>query len=260
MILRTEGLLHSRRRRLLLWTIIICGLLDILIISVFVISAVQTAALHRDYAEAASDAVSAIDGAADAEAERLHKGELTSTGHELTVSDGVTSIDGIVIANKTYSLPENYGSGLTAETQDAFDTMKAAAASDSISLSIASGFRSYDTQSELYASYVSRYGKEEADTFSARPGYSEHQIGEAMDLNLVSQSFADTEAYRWLQLHAAEYGFILRYPSDAQAVTGYIGEPWHYRYVGKDLASKLYNGGDWIPLETYFGIDSSYSD
>ncbi|MBQ6388900.1 MAG: M15 family metallopeptidase [Mogibacterium sp.] len=171
---------------------------------------------------------------------------------------GVTVIDGIKIANKTYSLPEDYGDGLTDETSAAFGAMQEGAAADGIKLEIVSGFRSYKTQKKLFESYCDQYGEEETETFSARPGHSEHQLGEAMDLNWIDQKFADTDAGKWLNAHAYEYGFILRYPPEKQDETGFIAEPWHFRYVGKELAAKLYNGGDWITIEDYFDITSEY--
>ena len=100
--------------------------------------------------------------------------------------DGVTYVDGILIVNKTYSLPASYGSGLTDKTLSAFYEMQQGAANDGISLWITSGFRSYDTQSWLYQSYVNRDGSQwSADRYSARAGHSEHQSGLAFDLNFA---------------------------------------------------------------------------
>ena len=115
------------------------------------------------------------------------------------------------------------------------------------------------SQKYLYNSYVSRDGKEEADTYSARPGHSEHQTGLAFDLNSIDISFADTDEGKWVVDNCYKYGFIIRYPEGKDNITGYIYEPWHLRYVGVDLATKLYNQGDWITLEEYYGIDSKYS-
>lgn len=184
----------------------------------------------------------------------------TSKGFKGEVIDGVTYIDGVLIANKTYSLPSDYGNGLTSATQSAFDKMNADAKSLGLSLWIASGYRSYWTQNTLYNNYVASDGKEEADTYSARPGYSEHQTGLAFDLNSVEDSFANTDEGKWVKDNCYRYGLIIRYPKGKESITGYIYEPWHLRYVGVEFATKLYNDGDWITLEEYFGIDSKYGD
>ena len=183
----------------------------------------------------------------------------TSKGFKGKVIDGVTYINGILIANKTYSLPSSYyPGGLTNEFNEAFNQMKSAASSEGINIYVVSGFRSYNTQNTLYNNYVNRDGRDEADTYSARPGHSEHQTGLAADFNMVDDDFEYTAEGKWLNDNAYKYGFILRYPKGKTGETGYIYESWHYRYVGVDLASKLYNGGNWISLESYFGITSQY--
>ena len=182
----------------------------------------------------------------------------TSKGFQGEIINGVTYIDGYLIANKTYSLPESYGNGLTAEMQSAFSQMVAAAKADGLSIYIASGFRSYSFQRNLYNKYVNQDGAAAADTYSARAGHSEHQSGLAADLNSVSDGFARTPEGIWLANNSYKYGFILRYPQGKTDETGYIYEPWHFRYVGTELAEKLYNGGDWITMEDYFGITSVY--
>lgn len=184
----------------------------------------------------------------------------TSKGFTIVVKDGVTYVDGYLIANKTYSLPKSYGNGLTSETKSAFNKMSAAAKKDGFNIYIVSGFRSYSTQKNLYNNYVKRDGAEKADTYSARAGHSEHQSGLAFDVNSVKNSFANTPEAAWLSDNCYKYGFILRYPKGKTNETGYIFEPWHFRYVGVELATKLYNGGDWITMEDYFGITSEYSE
>lgn len=136
--------------------------------------------------------------------------------------------------------------------------MQNAAKKDNLNLTIISGFRSYNFQSSLYNNYVSRHGQAMADTFSARAGYSEHQTGLAMDLNQISDSFGETKVGKWLDNNAYKYGFILRYPKGKSNETGYKYEPWHFRYVGVSLATKLYNNGNWITIESYYGITSKY--
>lgn len=182
----------------------------------------------------------------------------TSKGFDITTKNGVTYIGGYLIVNKTYSLPSSYGNGLTGETRNNFNRMKSAAKEENLDIFISSGYRSYNRQKTLYNNYVSNDGKEEADTYSARPGHSEHQSGLALDVNTVDDSFANTEEAKWLVENCYKYGFILRYPKGKSNETGYKYEPWHFRYVGEDLATKLYNNGNWITMENYFGITSTY--
>ena len=188
---------------------------------------------------------------------------ITSKGFSGKVVNGVTYIDGVLISNKTYGLPSNYGSGLTAETKNAFSKMEAAFNSEKEEsnrwLWISSGYRSYWDQKSIYNNYVSRDGQANADTYSARPGHSEHQTGLAFDLNTIDDSFSNTYEGKWVHDNCYRFGLILRYPKGKENITGYIYESWHLRYVGNELASKLYNGGDWITLEEYYGIDSKYS-
>lgn len=168
-----------------------------------------------------------------------------------------TYIDGILIANKTYALPRDYNPGIDPNAQDAFDQMQADAAEEGLNIYISSGFRSYDYQAGLYERYVRQSGKQEADRFSARPGHSEHQSGLAFDLNSIDISFEDTPEYEWVRDHCADYGFIIRYPKDGEEITGYMYEPWHIRYLGKDTARSVYDSG--LTLEEYLGIDSKYA-
>lgn len=169
-----------------------------------------------------------------------------------------TYIDGILIANKTYALPEDYNPGVQPEAEAAFKEMQSAAWNEGLNIWIASGFRSYEYQSGLYQRYVNRSGKEEADRYSARPGHSEHQTGLAFDLNSIDDSFADTAEGKWVAEHCHEYGFIIRYPKGKEDITGYIYEPWHIRYLGKETAEKVFNSG--LTLEEYLGITSVYAE
>ncbi len=167
--------------------------------------------------------------------------------------------DGILIVNKTYGLSPSYNpGGLTQQCLSAFNNLVEGAAEDGLYIYIESGFRSYEEQSNLYNSYVQRSGKEAADTFSARPGHSEHQTGLTIDCNDASDYFAYTEEAQWLEDHAWEYGFIIRYPKGKESITGYKYEPWHIRYVGKQLAQDLHNSGE--TLEEHFNITSEYRD
>ena len=182
----------------------------------------------------------------------------TSKGFKGVTKNGVTYIDGYLIVNKTYTLPSSYGNGLTNATTEAFNKMQAAAKVDGLNIYISSGFRSYSYQKTLYNNYVNRDGVTAADTYSARAGHSEHQSGLAFDVNTINDSFANTEEGKWLNDNCYKYGFILRYPKGKSDETGYQYEPWHFRYVGVELAEKLYNNGNWITVEDYFGITSRY--
>lgn len=183
---------------------------------------------------------------------------VTTSAVPVKNDSGVTYIQGILIANKTYRLPEDYNPGLDPEAESAFNTLSEAAANQGLDIYFSSGFRSYETQVRIYGSYVDSYGKESADTFSSRPGYSEHQTGLAIDVNTIDDSFAGTPEAEWLANHAHEYGFIIRYPKGKESITGYKYEPWHIRYLGVEKATEVYNSG--LTLEEFLGIDSEYKD
>lgn len=180
------------------------------------------------------------------------------TKQNIEVKDGVTYINGILIANKTYDLPSTYNpGGILAEAQTAFNKMKADAWNNArLKLDICSGFRSYAYQRDLYNSYVNRDGKAKADTYSARPGHSEHQTGLAMDINMAGSAFDSTPEAKWIAEHCAEYGFIIRYPQGKQDITGYKYESWHVRYLGVPLAKEVTDSG--LTLEEFLCIDSVY--
>ena len=177
--------------------------------------------------------------------------------HLVIIKKYITYIDGYLIVNKTYSLPQNYGKKLNRKLVKAFNKMKKDALKEEINLKILSGFRSFDRQKEIYNNYIKEDPKN-ADNYSARPGHSEHQSGLAIDINNASDAFINSNEANWLDRNAYKYGFILRYPKNKSNITGYKYEPWHYRYVGKKLAKKLYNNGLWETMEEYFGIESKY--
>lgn len=169
---------------------------------------------------------------------------------------GLTYIQGVLVANKSYSLPSDFAPGLDSNCENQFYKLQNAAAQQGLNIWFASGYRSYDYQAQIYNNYVSRDGQAAADTYSARPGYSEHQTGLAIDVNQIDDSFIGTPEAVWLENHCHEYGFILRYPQGKQGITGYKYESWHIRYVGTDMAYAIHNSG--LTLEEYFGIDSYY--
>ena len=135
-----------------------------------------------------------------------------------------------------------------------FIKMADAASKENLTIKITTGYRSYNFQSILYNNYVKADGVKNADTYSARPGYSEHQLGYSADLtnanNVSFDDFENTDEYNWLQNNAYKYGFILRYPKDKEYITGYIFESWHYRYVGVDIATYIHEHN--ITYEEYY--------
>ncbi len=184
--------------------------------------------------------------------------EIPVTVRVLSVQDECTYVDGILIANKSYSLPESYDPGLLPETEDAFAQLSADAAAAGLDIHASSDYRSYSFQVEVYNSMVDAYGKEYADSVSARPGFSEHQTGYTIDCNSIDNTFAETAEGKWLAEHCWEYGFIIRYPEGKEAITGYDYESWHIRYVGVDHARAIWEQG--LTLEEYLDIDSVYAD
>ena len=169
---------------------------------------------------------------------------------------GITYINGVLIANKSYSLPADFNPGLDSTCYNQFCKLSSAAAQEGLNIYLSSGFRPYDDQNQIYNNYVARDGQAAADTYSARPGYSEHQSGLAIDVNQIDDSFIGTPEAIWLENHCHEFGFILRYPQGKQSITGYQYESWHIRYVGTDISYQIHDSG--LTLEEFFGIDSYY--
>lgn len=187
----------------------------------------------------------------------------------LTYDDG----DLLVLVNKYHGvvrdyIPENMvevdhamaawdGIKIKKEAYDAFTELFRDAEAQGYTLCICSGFRSYDDQQELFLGNLESEGEEYAHLFSAYPGRSEHHTGLAIDITspsmdwALSQDFADYAEGKWLSEHCQDYGFILRYPEGKENITGYGYEPWHFRYVGKDVAKEIMSKG--ITFEEYLG-------
>jgi D-alanyl-D-alanine carboxypeptidase len=140
----------------------------------------------------------------------------------------------------------------------ALEQLFAGASHAGFQLMLASGYRSEAYQTQLYNSYVAKDGQAAADRYSARPGTSEHQTGLALDVGRsdakceLEGCFGDTPEGQWLAAHAQGYGFIIRYPNGKEKITGYEYEPWHIRYVGKDLATELYQNEQ--TMEEFFNL------
>ncbi|HBU83151.1 MAG TPA: D-alanyl-D-alanine carboxypeptidase family protein [Paenibacillus sp.] len=180
-----------------------------------------------------------------------------------------------VIVNKQRSLPEGYEPSdlvepnvpfsfdgphekrhLRKEAAEALEKLFAGAKADGIELRAVSGYRSYERQVSIYNNNVKTKGQEYTDRVSSVPGHSEHQTGLAIDVsspsvgNALEEVFGTSKEGQWLAEHAAEYGYIIRYPKGEDDITGYVYEPWHIRYVGTDLALDVVKSG--LTLEEYF--------
>lgn len=173
------------------------------------------------------------------------------------------------VINKKRPLPANYtpsltsvsGSSMQPEAAEALEKLRKASSEASVSLKVISGYRSYATQQSVYTAYVNKDGQAAADTYSARPGHSEHQTGLAADLgNAGGQCdleicFATTTGGTWLAANAHTYGFTIRYIKGKESITGYQFEPWHIRYVGQELAGELYKNQ--TTLEEFFELGAA---
>ena len=174
---------------------------------------------------------------------------------ELTLNQGTMSM----LVNKRYHLSPDYvptnlvdmsvryaakGIKMEAEAYEQFKLMCDAIDLESMKIYASSTYRSYEYQDNLYTSYLKKDGEQKADTYAARPGHSEHQTGLTADLattNSGMTKFGATPEYTWMLQNAHRYGWILRYPEGKQSITGYEAEPWHWRYVGIDIATQCYN-------------------
>ena len=145
------------------------------------------------------------------------------------------------------------GMKLVSEAKNQYEAMAKQASKEGLKLVVTSSYRSYDYQENLYNSYAKKDGIEAADTYSGRPGYSEHQTGLAVDLyngKVQYTEFEKTKEFEWMQKNAHKYGFILRFPKDKEDLTGYEYESWHYRYVGEKIASYIHENN--LCYEEYY--------
>ena len=139
--------------------------------------------------------------------------------------------------------------------KDAYEEMAKDASKEKRKLVVMSAYRDYNYQVNLYNRYAKKDGKDKADTYSGRPGFSEHQTGLAIDIyngKTVYTKFEETKEFEWMQENAYKYGFILRFPKGKELETGYQYESWHYRYVGKEIAKEINEKN--ISLEEYIAM------
>ena len=169
---------------------------------------------------------------------------------EPITENGVTTVGGILLVNKVYSLPEDYGGELDSGAYAAWVRMKEETGYD---FTLLSGYRSYQRQQELFDYWVEQDGYEAALMESALPGRSEHQSGLAMDVGKLEYEYAHTDEGIWLAENCHKYGFIIRYPEDKTEITGYIYEPWHIRYLGESTAKLVHDSG--LTLEEFLKVD-----
>ena len=156
-----------------------------------------------------------------------------------------------MLVNKYHYISKDYvpnnlieinGLIINKEAYEAYINMKNDIQKENMNIRIISAYRSYDYQEKLYNNYLKYESQKVVDTYSARPGYSEHHTGLAIDIDngvVNFNKFYLTKEFNWMQNNAYKYGFILRYPEGKERITGYKYEPWHYRYVGKDIALNI---------------------
>ncbi len=220
----------------------------------------------------ASDAGTSVDNSKPAD-KKAEVPPVQNSDESIQVISNPESIP--VLVNKQNKLPDDYNPQdlvsadipfvshatnekrkMRQEAASAINQLFAGAKTQGISLLGVSAYRSHATQTTLFNYYVNRDGYEQARTYSAVPGTSEHETGLSIDVTgadgrcAAESCFGGTPEANWLQAHAAEYGFIIRYPQGKENITGYQYEPWHLRYVGKEIALEIMNSG--TTLEEYF--------
>ena len=173
-----------------------------------------------------------------------------------------------ILVNKFYYLEPNYvpenleeidskysvpGKQLVNVARISFEFLAKKAEEEGYNIRAVSTYRSYSYQTDLYNNYVTQDGVEEADKYSARAGFSEHQTGLAVDVDNREtdfNNFENTKEFHWMIENAHKYGFILRYPKEKEFITGYMYEPWHFRYVGVEIATYIYQNN--LTYEEYY--------
>ncbi|QFT89247.1 D-alanyl-D-alanine carboxypeptidase [Bacillus sp. THAF10] len=181
----------------------------------------------------------------------------------------------LVLVNKQQSLPADYvpkdltipdvpfsfegdyeKKYMREEAARALEQLFQAAQAENVEIFAVSGYRSYETQYGIYNSYIKKWGEKKTNAVSAIPGHSEHQTGLSMDISSrsaaldLTEEFGKTPEGKWVKEHASKHGFIIRYPEEGEPITGYQYEPWHLRYVGKEVAAYIHENN--LTLEEFF--------
>lgn len=191
------------------------------------------------------------------------------------ISEADLEKDNLILVNKFHNLSSDYepndletidskyfiGGNLDVrmmkkEAKEAFEKLSKASIENGTPVYGQSAYRPYSMQESLYNNAVASYGKDQADMDTARPGHSEHQTGLAIDVSSNKSGnmleFGDTDSYNWMMDNAYKYGFILRYTKDDEKIHGYINEPWHYRYVGLEVAKDMHNNHSNLTYDEYY--------
>ncbi|RCW44941.1 M15 family metallopeptidase [Paenibacillus prosopidis] len=266
-----------KKRKRFLFFIIVCA--SMVIVYSFIKTGDSTtippkqSAVEEGTVESGGEVQDVLENADNVETPAAGDGQAGQTEDGLAVIAQPESIT--VMVNKQNKLPEDYNPSdlvypdvrfifdekvekrmLRKEAAGAIEEMFTAAENDSIALAGVSAYRSHTTQKSLFERYVKRDGLVKARTYSAFPGTSEHETGLAIDISgsdgkcAAADCFAGTKEALWLEEHAHEFGFIIRYLKGKEAITGYQYEPWHLRYVGTELAAELKESGE--TLEEYY--------
>ena len=160
--------------------------------------------------------------------------------------------DDLIVIDKKYGVAR-FEQKLRKPIYEAYLKMYEAAKEDGVSMYITSAYRSHDYQIKIYDGYLLKDSQEKVDTYSSRPGHSDHQTGNAVDILSYGynfDTFESSKTFTWLKDNADKYGFILRFPKDKEDITGYMYESWHYRYVGEDVAKYIKNNN--LTYEEYY--------
>ena len=181
--------------------------------------------------------------------------EITDTNNLLILVNKYNSLNKDFVPDDLERIQSKYADGtqkLRKEAKEKFEEMCDYLETINLHLIANSAYRSYTDQEELYNEYVTIRGKYNADISSARPGYSEHETGLAVDVGSKNSNiFANSEEYKWMKDNSYKYGFILRYPKGKEYIMGYMFESWHYRYVGVDIATYIHDND--LIFEEYIG-------
>ncbi len=178
---------------------------------------------------------------------------------EREIINGATYVGGIVIANKAITLPPEFGSHIAYDSMEPVvrEALQKMNAESPYYYTVVSGYRDYWSQQAIFQRYVDRDGYDEAVTYSAKQGHSEHQTGYTMDLDSLNESYGSTPEGKWLAENCWKYGFIIRYPKGKESITGYTYEPWHVRWIGRSTAKLVYDSG--LTLEEFLNVEGGWT-